>query len=100
MAKWKTLNEGDVSSKAWATYLTSKDQYKASTVTRDKFEALVQAEITAAIGGDLPKGKQLAFAYNYGKPAMAIVDDDGTRKGNGATKAPQSLSDFLSAQVA
>lgn len=91
--KWKTLTTDDVSSKAWATFEKSKAMYKAYVAVRDEFEVLVKAEVP------LPKGKTFAFGYNFGKPGVTIVDDDGKGRSNGAAKAPQSLADFLAAQA-
>lgn len=72
-------------------YRELKAAQKAAREAKEAFEEYVRE------GADVPKGKKLVFAYNFGKLSCAIVDDDGKAK---ASKPKQSLAEYLAAMKA
>lgn len=84
---WVTIDPETLNPKQKKAYDAYKEDYKVMKEGRQAFEDEMQ------IG--LPQGKRLAFGYNFGKLAIAVVDDDGTVK---AKKGPLSYTDFLAQQ--
>lgn len=69
-ANWQQIDTTTLSQGQEAAYLSYKAKYAAMKEQRKAFEELMAEDV------ELPRGKKLAFGYNFGKLSIAIVDDD------------------------
>lgn len=88
-AKWTNVNVETLPpamAKLWAKY---KAQYALMKEAREAFEDAFAGEVS------LPAGKKIAFGYNFGKLAVAVVDGGAKPKSD---VSAISLADWAAAQ--
>lgn len=88
-ANWQTIDPATLPKEEQELYRLYKESYAEMKRLRGHFEMAMRGL------SDAPKGKRLAFGYNFGKLSVALVDDDAKST---TAKSTTSLSDFLKSQ--
>lgn len=85
-ATWHEIDPATLQPAVAKAYLSYKGSYVAMKAEREAFEALMRKSV------ELPKGKRLAVAYNFGKLSVASVDDTPRKASSKATSLAAALS--------
>lgn len=85
-ATWHEIDPATLQPAVGKLYNAYKAQYATMKKAREDFEAAMKGAV------ELPKGKRLAVAYNFGKLSVASVDDTPRKASSKATSLAAALS--------
>lgn len=84
-ANWQVIDTTTLDIRTQEKYNEYKNQYRQMKEARGAFEDCLRDKV------QLPSGKRLAIAYNFGKLSVAVVDDTERR----APAKSVSLADLV-----
>lgn len=85
-ATWHEIDPSTLQPAVAKLYLAYKSQYATMKKARDDFEASMRGAV------ELPAGKRLAVAYNFGKLSVASVDDTPRKASSKAMSLSAALA--------
>lgn len=86
--EWKEIDPATLPKAAQNAYATYKADAKQARESKERFEEMVRAAV------EVPEGRKLVFAHNFGKLSAALAIDDDKPK---ASSKAGSLADFFGA---